>query len=560
MSKPVFNITRLLLAAALVMTALLIGGCITEKPAVEAPKEIIHFPIGVAVHPAGRYAVVVNANFNQAYKNGSLVVIDLKTFEIIPKWTIPIGTFGGEVIFNHSGTRMFVSVRGVFEAQDGYPEEEDNVVLSFDIDPDKTLGDPSGGSFIKTGSRHAIEVSSAPFGLAADFNDRYIYVTHITNGEVTVLEDAIGKFTDEDEISLAARGERLRRCVPENLYCPELPSSSYTSDRMWRNLCNDCTENDDCGSLSVIVPGAGEDGECMYGIPFNEENSCLKNHRRPGRNFCATYCEVDVSIEDACGFKTRIGCPEGFRCEAIRPFHKVTERKFSRGGNQAAISPLTGTVVISHRDTGSLGIIRPYYSDGLGYRTRVQLIGYIDGFDMRGLAFNPSGDKLFVAARNLMWDTYNKPGVLVIDTSIKYSYCEKDAYVGDTTSCDKMEELDFIETDEQPSNIALVENSLYAPMFYTDEVFVIDMLSRQIIDIIDLAPDNFIREPGIFREHSRPYDIAVYRNEAGYYALVSNFLAHEIAVIHLIDASGAPINRVVRKIENRAKLYESDQL
>ncbi len=533
------------------LLAIGITGCISDQPGVDAPSDIIHYPIGVAVHPAGRYAAVVNANFNQAYKNGSVVVIDLSTYSIVSDWTMPIGSFGGEVAFNHAGTRLYVTARGPFMEQDDFPDLPADVLMAIDVDPEVASAPPADKPFFLRETRASIQLAEDPFGIAVDANDRYIYVSHITDGEMSIIEDEIARFTDETNRQSAEDGSLIRRCVPENLQCPSTVASS--------ELCGPCEANSDCGQQEVVF--CADDGR--GGISEKLDNLCLTNPRSPERNFCATACEVNrtqiLEDEETGECIQRLGCEEGYRCEIIAPLHLVTERKFSRGGNQVAISPLSGTVYVTHRDANVLGVLRPSYIEGIGFQAQTEQLNVGDGYDLRGLGFSSDGSKLFVASRGVRESETEVPSILILDTELTFNECEPEQYVNGGNSCEKNDILDVIEMAQEPANLVVHGDTLYVAAFGNDELYVIDILSRQVIEVIDLAPEAFIEEPGIFREHARPYDLTTYETEAGLFALVSNFMAHEIAVVHLLDQHGNFINRVVRKIENRAKLYEQDQ-
>jgi len=531
----------------LLATAVIIGSaCISGQPGVDSPKDIIHFPIGVAVHPGGRYAAVVNSDFSQAYKNGTVVIIDLATNKIVPEWTIPIGQFGGDVIFNHAGTRMYVAVRGVMIDVGGYDDEEGDVVIALDIDQVAANAEPADKPFFVEGSRRSYKVSPDPFGMAIDSTDHYLYVTHVSNGEVSIIENEpaipVDKLVKED----IDNGALMYRCLPENLYCPSGSDEGA--------LCASCNKDNDCAPIQFDL--AGDDGSILR---TTEDSSCLSDPRRSGEAFCAAWCEVSVTQTNEYGDITRMGCPEGYRCMQIISEARVSdERKMARGSNQAAISPLTGTVYVTHRDANSVGVIRPYFTEGIGYQARVEEVAISSGFDLRGIAFNATGDKLYAAVRNTYTDSADIPGIAVIDTSVKYENCDQSQYILETTSCEKNQLLDFIEVGLEPANIAMYKEFLYVPLFASDELYVIDTRTRQVVAVIDLAPEAFIAEPGIYIEDASPYDISIYTSETGVWALVTNFGAHEIAVLHLFDENGSPINKVERKIENRAKLYEKE--
>lgn len=535
----------ILLAIAFASTLVLGGGCISPRPGVDAPGDIIHFPIGVAVHPAGRYAAVVNANFNQAYRNGSVVFIDLSSYRIVSEWTQVIGIFGGEVAFNHSGTRMFVAVRGAMEEQGSLAAESSDILVAFDIDPQAAQNPPGSKPIVVPGSRQTIKLAPHPFGIAVDADDRYIYVTHLSNGEVSVLQDDTMRLRDDADIETASGGAALRRCIPDNRVCPALIPDGQ--------LCAACGSNEDCGVTRVVVAGTGG------GLPTTYTNSCVDTPIQPGGGLCATACEVDRTLLNDDGEVVRLGCPEGYRCERAASLQLVAERKFSRGANQVALSPLSGSAYVTQTNSEAVGILRPRRVDGAGYTARVEQVAFSDGTDMRGIVFNPGGDRLYIAARNRYLEAYDKPGILIIDTSLTDDGCSAAQRIGDTAYCETNRLVDFIEVNQEPANLALYGDMLYVPITGRDELFAINITQRRVVATVDLAPDAFVSEPGIFRVRSRPYDLAVFRNDAGAWALVSNFHAHELAVVRLFDADGRPIHRVERKIENRAKLYEEDQ-
>jgi len=536
---------RLIKIILVLACLILVNGCISGSPGVESPNDIIHFPIGVAIHPAGRYAAVVNADFSQAYQNGTVVIINLASNRIVSNWTIPIGPFGGEVAFNHSGNRMFVAVRGALSEMSEYENEPTDVVVSIEVDLEVASKSPTEKPFFLEETRIAYKVAPDPFGLAIDASDHYVYVTHISNGEVTVIENQTARPVNPELVRSIDEGEILYRCIPENLQCPAAEESGL--------LCGPCNTDDDCAALQFEAPGADDTL-----VRFTEPSYCMNNPNGNYENYCATYCEVDKTVFNEYGDIVRVGCPDGYRCSQVRDSLVLTERKMARGSNQAAISPLTGSVYISHRNANSVGVMRPYYEEGTGYQLRVEEVPITSAFDTRGLAFSNDGSKLYVATRNVSNDSTDFPGIVVLDTTIKYEDCSVEQYISNTSTCEENESIDFIEVDQSPANIAIYKDYLYVALFDTDEVYAIDTRTRQVMAVINLAPENFIAEAGIFREDAKPYDIAIYENSTGAWALTTNFYSHEVAVIHLFDENGKAIHKVERKIENRAKLYDKE--
>ncbi len=520
-------------------------GCISEYPGVDMPDDLIHYPIGVAVHPAGRYAIVVNSNFNQAYKDGSVVVIDLQRNQLVSDWTLPIGSFGGDAAFNHAGSRLFVAVRGSFKATQGLPDQPADHILAIDIDQDVANSEPGEKPFFIATSRTIIRTSSDPFGVAVDHSDRYVYVTHLSNGEVTVLENEAGLFTNPDEILSTQNYEYLYRCVPQSNQCPDTEEAG--------SQCGACQENADCGMM--VFNQSTEEGR----FERTESNSCLINPFVAEERFCAQFCETDTTEFDDSGNVIRLGCPDGMQCRPITGLRYLTQYKFSQGGNQLAISPLTRTVYVTHTQTNILGVLRPRYVEGLGFGARTEELALGGGSDVRGLAFDDEGKRLYVASRQYTSDYGDRPGLLVISTELKYQGCDQDQMVQDTTACESNELVDFIQLPYAPANVAMARRHLYVAMFESNELAVVDMDSRQLVDIIDLSPASTTDRAGIYRKDSMPYDIDIFENDAGVFAAVSYFESHEIGILKLFDSEGNPINELDRKIENRGKLYSNDR-
>ena len=87
-------------------------------------RDRLNFPIGLAIHPDGRYLYAVNSNFDARYApelGGTVSVIDTKFLTLNPQSTPYIPSFGGMIRLNEDATRAYVTAR------------KDNVVVAFDI-------------------------------------------------------------------------------------------------------------------------------------------------------------------------------------------------------------------------------------------------------------------------------------------------------------------------------------------------------------------------------------------------------------------------------------------
>ncbi len=102
-----------------VLIVLLLGlvagsGCADQYKGVAAEPDQIHYPVGLTLHPDGRYLYVVNSNFDMKYREedgGTVSVIDTETLEILPDVSPFVPSFGGYIKLNQGGTRAYVTTR-----------------------------------------------------------------------------------------------------------------------------------------------------------------------------------------------------------------------------------------------------------------------------------------------------------------------------------------------------------------------------------------------------------------------------------------------------------------
>jgi DNA-binding beta-propeller fold protein YncE len=123
--KSIWKRAAMHLAIGLAAASLL--GCEAyEEPA--PPRDRLHFPLSVAVHPTGDVLYVVNSNFDTRYRQdigGTIAVMDADTGNIIENGTPYVGSFGGQLSLNANATRAYIPTRfentiTIFEvAEDG---------------------------------------------------------------------------------------------------------------------------------------------------------------------------------------------------------------------------------------------------------------------------------------------------------------------------------------------------------------------------------------------------------------------------------------------------------
>lgn len=77
-------------------------------------RDRLHFPIGLTLHPDGRFLYVVNSNFDTRYQpdlGGSLSVIDTQTQELLPGAGPYLPSFGGTIKLNADASKAYITAR-----------------------------------------------------------------------------------------------------------------------------------------------------------------------------------------------------------------------------------------------------------------------------------------------------------------------------------------------------------------------------------------------------------------------------------------------------------------
>ena len=87
---------------------LLFLACASNVPGIEPKDGEIRFPVGIAVHPAGRHLFVASSNFDLLYNGSTVGVVDLTTNTYATGHTIKIGSFAADLVINAAGTTLFV--------------------------------------------------------------------------------------------------------------------------------------------------------------------------------------------------------------------------------------------------------------------------------------------------------------------------------------------------------------------------------------------------------------------------------------------------------------------
>lgn len=97
-----------------VLFSLFAFACGSQFEAPLPPRDTVHYPIGLEMHPNGRFLYVVNSNFNARYlpeAGGTVAVVDTHSLEIRDESTPFIPSFGGGIELNSDATRAYVPAR-----------------------------------------------------------------------------------------------------------------------------------------------------------------------------------------------------------------------------------------------------------------------------------------------------------------------------------------------------------------------------------------------------------------------------------------------------------------
>ena len=84
------------------LAALALAAC-DEYEGLTQPAGTLHYPLGVAVHPDGRFVYVLSTNFDGRYRideGGTVSVVDTASDAIIGTQTVRLASFGGQLAFS----------------------------------------------------------------------------------------------------------------------------------------------------------------------------------------------------------------------------------------------------------------------------------------------------------------------------------------------------------------------------------------------------------------------------------------------------------------------------
>jgi DNA-binding beta-propeller fold protein YncE len=234
------------------MAAWLAAGCMPDSAGVAPPSDRIFYPTAASLTPDGDHLAVASSNFDLAYSNGTVLLVDLDLVEgfaascpdegcdpveedayVLSDETVRTGSYASFLVRAPGGDRMYLTVRG----------DTTLTVLDVDMsaDPGRRLtcfdpDDPPRNRKCDTAHRitegltadpYAITVQRASYDGGETVVD-WIFVSHLTSGQVTVFEALV----DRD---VAPRSVLTDRSFPEGVSAiavdPLAPSTFYAATR-----------------------------------------------------------------------------------------------------------------------------------------------------------------------------------------------------------------------------------------------------------------------------------------------------------------------------------------
>lgn len=191
---------RLAAVVAAVLTVFVLGCDTYEDPLPE--RDTLYYPIGVEMHPDGRFLYVVNSNFDLRFRDdqgGTVTVIDTETGEILDEASPYVPSFGAHIALDDEAETAWVSSRESNEltmlsiAEHGqglFCEAEDGEQLA-DTRPCTTGRVPD--------TRSGTRIPQDPFGVAVDEVERVdeedeelksfdiVHLSHLVGSNVTSI-------------------------------------------------------------------------------------------------------------------------------------------------------------------------------------------------------------------------------------------------------------------------------------------------------------------------------------------------------------------------------------
>ncbi len=304
-----------------------LSGCAIDIPREVPGENEINRVSDIYPMKDGRHLLFLNSNLNRAFDYGRLSLYDLKENRVVS--SLLVDSLAGKMAVSDDESTVYVSSR------------DHNVVQKFFLSREEKK---SPALNYATGERDSssVEVSLEPFALHLDPQREVLFVTHIRNGELTLLYNnplVPQKSTDNE------------RCVPR------FGSCMHDGE----NVCSSCDS-------------LGQDEICM--------------ELRTGESFASS----------ACSEKTP--CSNGFVCLDPSSDRVLGSYKLMDGITDIEYMEAIGAYAISHKSSGDITLLemspggRELFSFNI---SQLQMEESESGRDIRSITVGEEGDTLYLS-------------------------------------------------------------------------------------------------------------------------------------------------------------------
>lgn len=488
-----FKLAQKFILSALVGLTVMGTGCSAgyEDPLPRTDR--LHWPVGLTVHPNGRFLYVVNSNFDTRYREdsgGTISVIDLETQKLLDGQGPYIPSFGANIKLNADASKAYVTAR------------LNNQLLVLDVAENGSAISCEGSSDSRDCAlRRVPNVSGAPFIPTDPFG--LAVATDVLGGELVIEAAAAGEWRLE-----AAGGFAT-------YVADETDTEATIAAGLAGSLGLEADQN-------IITLGAG-----------------TFNVRAPeGGEF-----ESDIDSVDIIGLShlrstnlTSISIRGDLSTATMR------SAEFVEGSNAVALRPGTRDFYAAGRFTRDVAVFQPYLEPVQGSvqalidRGRVTLNGFPgSAIDARAIAFEPDGQTLYVVTRN--------PDALHV-VELLPTNLETGAGVGHRVT-------KAITLNDQPSDIVRVERQgkvlLYIPCFEGRSIQVVDPAIGAVVAEVELGekPYFFAADPRGMRGY-----VSLFEDLARSGGRCDDYLEEPCGSVGVIDLDPASprYHRLIRKL------------
>lgn len=460
MKRSLIMMSRISVLCGFGLIALSLLGLGCGDPFIEPlpPRDRIHWPIGLEVHPDGRYLYVVNTNFDTRYREdvgGTVSVIDLESLSLLPTNGPFIPSFGGMLKLNARASKAYVAIRS------------ENQLLALDVSSDgSTVACERNGELSTDVSTCAIQrlpdrdggaqIPIDPFGLD---------ILTLSNLEITIEASTLGTY----RIVLSAFGGQ------------EIAEIESTGGDTPETIATDlASEIDGLSAYAATTQGATIRLQRVDQLPFEHLLDVPQVNEMSEVVDAASSFDAGFDIIGLSHLRgnnvSALSIPGGDLGAASLGFAELVS-----GSNDVALRPGTRDFYAAGRLSRQIAIFRPVLNpagqiEAIINRGSIPLNNVTNVVDSRALEFEPDGQILYVATRN--------PDALHI---IDLGPSDPETNTGSLGRV-----VDSIPLDRRPSDVVRHETRdgrvlLYVPCFEAQVIQVVDPNLGAIVDEISVG-------------------------------------------------------------------------